>query len=214
MKDITSFASCVGRSRTSQCNLDLRIGILGELGRQRRHDPRTTLHRGWCGHDTNVGFNCACSPPPLWCRRFCATILGSLGSWSRLPAREPDDFEPGGTRFNKDRTVVQRPRHGHSGRARAGHVPVTEWTSLAGTPFAAAPSTRQSIQRMRGQSGCQFLGPRMDLSSLNVTDSRRLEVVADGLPLFRDVQLAVKEATYPELVAPRARARLVVWLAR
>ena len=60
-------------------------------------------------------------------------------------------------------------------------------------------------------------------------------MVADGLPLFGSVQLAVdttlvfplhcdgtakavlevarrkKEATYPELVAPRARARLVVW---
>ena len=83
----------------------------------------------------------------------------------------------------------------------------------------------------------------MDLRPPNVIDSRRLEVVADGLPLSGGVQLAVdttlvsplhcdgtarrhtahvdgavlevarrkKEATYPELVAPRARARLVVW---
>ena len=70
-------------------------------------------------------------------------------------------------------------------------------------------------------------------------DLRRLEVVADGLPLFGGVQLAVdttlvsplhcgrqdvtqppwtelylgrhEEVTYLELVAPRARARLVVW---
>ena len=83
----------------------------------------------------------------------------------------------------------------------------------------------------------------MDLRLPNFIDSRRLEVVADGLPLFGGVQLAVdstlvfplhcdgtarrhtanvdvavlevarrkKEATCPELVAPRARARLVVW---
>ena len=83
----------------------------------------------------------------------------------------------------------------------------------------------------------------MDLRPPNVIDSRRLEVVADGLPLFGGVQLVVdttlvsplhcdgtarrhtahvdgavlevarrkEEATYPELVAPRARARLVVW---
>ena len=69
-------------------------------------------------------------------------------------------------------------------------------------------------------------------------DGRRLEVVADGLPLFGGVHLAVdttlvsplhcdgqppwtelysgearrrKELTCPELVAPRARGRLVVW---
>ena len=73
-------------------------------------------------------------------------------------------------------------------------------------------------------------------------DGRRLEVVADGLPLFGGVQLAIdstwvslvradgtarrgaaqhdgvslatarrrKERTYPELVGPRSRARLVV----
>ena len=83
----------------------------------------------------------------------------------------------------------------------------------------------------------------MDLRPPNVNDGRRLEVVADGLPLLGGVQLAVdttlvsslhcdgtarrhtatvdgvvlevvrrrKEITYPELVATRARARLVVW---
>ena len=43
------------------------------------HDPRTTPHRSLCnrgksgtecGHDTNVGLSCACSPPLLWGRRF------------------------------------------------------------------------------------------------------------------------------------------------
>ena len=71
-----------------------------------------------------------------------------------------------------------------------------------------------------------------------VTDTRRLEVVVDGLPLFGGVQLAVdttlvstlnahrgtadrdgavletarrrKQRRYPELVGPRSRARLVV----
>ena len=66
-----------GRSRASQCNSDQRISILG-VGGQPRHAPRTTPHRGCCnrgksgpecGHVTNVGLSCACSPPPLWCRR-------------------------------------------------------------------------------------------------------------------------------------------------
>ena len=88
-----------------------------------------------------------------------------------------------------------------------------------------------------------FMVRDMDLRAPNVHDGRRLEVVADGLPLFGGVQLAVdttlvfplhcdgtarrhtatvdgvalrearrrKELTYPELVAPRARGRLVVW---
>ena len=81
----------------------------------------------------------------------------------------------------------------------------------------------------------------MDLAVLVAGDARRLEVVADGLPLWGGVQLAVdttlvsalrgdrnprrgaatrdgvalseardKERTYPELVGPGARARLVV----
>ena len=33
----------------------------------------------------------------------------------------------------KDRTAVQGSLHGHSGRARAGHAPVTEWTSCWNT---------------------------------------------------------------------------------
>ena len=83
----------------------------------------------------------------------------------------------------------------------------------------------------------------LDLLLPNVHDGRRLEIVAEGLPLFGGVQLVVdttlvaplrsdgsprpnvpsemvwalqaarrrKERTYPELVGPRARARLVVW---
>ena len=82
----------------------------------------------------------------------------------------------------------------------------------------------------------------LDLVAPNPLDSRRLEVVVDGLPLFGGCQLAVdttlvcalhcdgsphgavadadgvvlqaarrwKERTYPELVGPRSRARLVV----
>ena len=81
-----------------------------------------------------------------------------------------------------------------------------------------------------------------DLGAPNRLDSRRVEILADGLPLFGGAQLAVdttlvsalhcdgsahshaanvdgavllaarrrKERTYPELVTPRARARLVV----
>ena len=82
----------------------------------------------------------------------------------------------------------------------------------------------------------------LDITAPNAMDNRRLEVVADGLPLFGGAQLAVdttmvsplrgdgsphrgaaerdgvvlvaarrrKERTYPELMAPRSRARLVV----
>ena len=82
----------------------------------------------------------------------------------------------------------------------------------------------------------------LDVAVPNALDGRRLEVVADGLPLFASAQLAVdttlvsplhadgsphrhaadsdgavlatarrrKERTYPELVGPESRARLVV----
>ena len=72
----------------------------------------------------------------------------------------------------------------------------------------------------------------MDLAVPHAHDTRRLEVVADGLPLFGGTQLAIdttmvstlhhrdgvalfaarrkKERTYPELIGPHARARLVV----
>ena len=81
-----------------------------------------------------------------------------------------------------------------------------------------------------------------DLAAPNPADQRRVEILADGLPLFGGAQLAVdttlvspshcdgsphpraanvdgavlqaarlrKERTYPELVGPRRRARLVV----
>ena len=74
VKDITSLPLALGGLDSDQ-----RISILGELGGQSRHDPRTTPHRGCCNrgksgtecrHVTNVGLSCACSPPPLWCRRF------------------------------------------------------------------------------------------------------------------------------------------------
>ena len=73
----------------------------------------------------------------------------------------------------------------------------------------------------------------MDLAVPGVPDSRRLEVVVDGLPLRGGAQLALdttlvcahaaqrdgvalqaakrkKAATYPELVGPHSRAKLVV----
>ena len=73
----------------------------------------------------------------------------------------------------------------------------------------------------------------LDLRAPDVHDGRRLEVVAEGLPLFGGAQLALdttlvsalhcdgsarhhaadrrrKELTYPEFVGPRSRARLVV----
>ena len=82
----------------------------------------------------------------------------------------------------------------------------------------------------------------LDLPAPDTSDSRRLEVVVDGLPFFGGCQLAVdttlvcalhchrtphrgaadadgvvasaarrrKERTYPEIVGPRSRARLVV----
>ena len=65
----------------------------------------------------------------------------------------------------------------------------------------------------------------MDLAVPNPLDNRRIEVVADGLPLFHGAQLAVdttvvsplrqdgtprKEATYPELHGRNGRTRLVV----
>ena len=76
----------------------------------------------------------------------------------------------------------------------------------------------------------------MDLATFNALDGRRLEIVADGLTLWRGAQLAVdlrrdgspkpraanhdgaaleaarrkKETTYPELAGEGGRARLVV----
>ena len=82
----------------------------------------------------------------------------------------------------------------------------------------------------------------LDLPAPNVHDARRLEIIAEGLPIFGRAQLAIdttlvaahhcdgtarpgtatrdgaamvtarrrKEATYPELVGPRSRAKLVV----
>ena len=80
----------------------------------------------------------------------------------------------------------------------------------------------------------------LDLPAPNVHDARRLEIFAEGLPMFGRAQLAIdttlvaahhcdgtarlgtatraamamarrrKEATYPELVGPRSRAKLVV----
>ena len=67
----------------------------------------------------------------------------------------------------------------------------------------------------------------MDVLPLHYLDNRRLEVVVDGLPLFRGAQLAIdttmvsavqsdgtarrrKERTHPELAQPHGRVRLVV----
>ena len=96
--------------------------------------------------------------------------------------------------------------------------------------------------RICREGGARVTTDMMDLPMPLANDSRRLEIVADGLHLFGGAQLAVdmtlvsslhcdgtphrgaanidgavlararqrKEATFPELVGPRARVRLVV----
>ena len=98
------------------------------------------------------------------------------------------------------------------------------------------------LQRGRGRVTSNVMVRDLDLPAPDTSDSRRLEVVVDGLPLFGGCQLAVdttlvcalhcdgtphrgaadadgvaasaarrrKERTYPEIVGPRSRARLVV----
>ena len=107
--------------------------------------------------------------------------------------------------------------------------------------FALESAAARICQEAGGRVTTIFLR-NLDITAPNALDSRRLEVVADGLPLFGGAQLAVdstlvsrlrgdgsphrgaaerdgvalvaarrrKERTYPELIAPRSRARLVV----
>ena len=102
----------------------------------------------------------------------------------------------------------------------------------------------ECAERQGGRVATNLFVRDMDLGVPNAHDTRRLEVVADGLPLFGGVQLAVdttlvsaiqgdgqpqrgaadrdgvalkrarrkKETTYPELVQPGSRARLVLAL--
>ena len=108
--------------------------------------------------------------------------------------------------------------------------------------FALESAAARMCREAGGRVATNVLVRDMDLAAPDLTDSRRLEVVVDGLPLFGGCQLAVdttlvcalhcdgsphgaaadadgvvlqsarrrKERTYPELVGPRSRARLVV----
>ena len=83
---------------------------------------------------------------------------------------------------------------------------------------------RAAAREAGGRVANNMFVRNMDLGVPRAADSRRLEVVVDGLPLFGGVQLAVdttlvtaygvalaeprrtKERTYPELVGPGSRA--------
>ena len=113
-------------------------------------------------------------------------------------------------------------------------------------PSRRVPQLGVGASRVRSGKRCRSNLPRRgsqshrqhDGEGHNARDARRLEIVADGLPLFGGVQLAVdttlvsplhcddstanmdgavlavarhkKETTYPELTGPKARCRLVV----
>ena len=114
---------------------------------------------------------------------------------------------------------------------------------MLGTRGFALESAAAKICREAGGRVATNLFVRdLDVNVPNLMDNRRLEVVADGLPLFAGAQLAVdttlvcplhadgtphrgasthdgavqveawrrKERTYPELLLPGSRARLVV----
>ena len=111
----------------------------------------------------------------------------------------------------------------------------------SGTEGTLESAAARMCREAGGPVATSVLVRDMDLAAPDLTDSRRLEVVVDGLPLFGGCQLAVdttlvcalhcdgshgaaadadgvvlqfarrrKERTYPELVGPRSRARLVV----
>ena len=108
--------------------------------------------------------------------------------------------------------------------------------------FAVESAGARICREAGGRVTTNVMMRDLDLTVPHASDQRRLEIVADGLPLFASVQLAVdttlvsplhcdgtphrgadnvhgavlavarrrKESTYPELVGPHARARLVV----
>ena len=107
--------------------------------------------------------------------------------------------------------------------------------------FSLESAAARVCREAGGRVATNLLVRDMDLGVRNAHDSRRLEVVVDGLPLFGGAQFAVdttlvsavqgdgqpqrgirqrrrgshrarkkKETTYPELVRPDSRARLVV----
>ena len=108
--------------------------------------------------------------------------------------------------------------------------------------FAVESAAARVCREAGGRVTVNMMVRDMDLGLPHAHDSRRLEIVADGLPLFSGMQLAVdttlvsplhcggsarpdaaqidgavltvarrkKERTYPELMGPHARARLVV----
>ena len=109
--------------------------------------------------------------------------------------------------------------------------------------FSAESAAARVCREAGGRVTLNMMVRDMDLAVPHAHDTRRLEVVADGLPLFGGAQLAIdttlvstlhcdgsarrgaahrdgaalvtarrkKERTYPELIGPHARARLVVF---
>ena len=108
--------------------------------------------------------------------------------------------------------------------------------------FAVESAAARICREAGGRVTLNMMVRDMDLAVPHAHDTRRLEIVADGLPLFGGTQLAIdttlvstlhcdgsarrgaahrdgvalvtarrkKERTYPELIGPHARARLVV----
>ena len=83
--------------------------------------------------------------------------------------------------------------------------------------FAVESAAARICREARGPVATNRFVRDLDIG-VPVNDGRRLEVVVDGLPLYGGAQLAMalnrarkkKETTYPELVRPDSRARLVV----
>ena len=240
--------------------------------------------------------------PPSW---------RELSHGARPPLREPDEYEPGGTRRGWQHEAASRVERQHREVEILPRLTDSEKASLrsqsgpgAASALSAVPSSdvfrisphlfrvlllrrfrlplppvsrscrcvRPLDSRGHHRAGCSragVLGRRgfavesagaricreagarvstnvfvrdLDLDAPNVHDARRLEIIAEGLPLFGGAQLAIdttlvsahhcdgsarrggatndgaallvarrrKETTYPELVGPRSRAKLVV----
>ena len=183
------------------------------------------LMRSQSGSGAGVAFSSTpCTPlTRLEPQLFRVLLLRRL----RLPL-------PFSRRFCRCGRLLDALGHHRAACARAG--------VLGRRGFALESAAARICREAGGRVTTNIFVRDLDITAPNALDSRRLEVVADGLPLFGSAQLAVdttmvsplrgdgsphrgaaerdgvvlvaarrrKERTYPELMAPRSNARLVV----
>ena len=194
----------------SKCSSDSKRRVLGQLGGQSPHDPKETSSGG--GSDFARVVSATCCRIPHCCGSSGAGRVGS--HWIRCTFLETIGwrsascgFRSGGPAHWHARAMVGsrqqqipcthlvesqvRPRLRETEQALLRSHACAEAGVLGRRVFALESAAATVCREAGARVGTNILVRDLDLAPQGRPDSRRLEVVADGLPMSHGAQLAI-----------------------